>query len=97
MSENNRNKRKLRILTILNYSIEPQSAKEIHEQCYPITLAIETIRSSLLTYIRQGIIKRKKENKSYVYWITPRGIDRLNYFMNQKEQIDLLVRVPLKF
>ena len=82
MSENNRNKRKLKILTILNYATKPQTAKEIHEQCYPITLAIETIRSSLLSYIRQGIIKRKKENRSYIYWITQRGKDRLNYFLN---------------
>jgi len=96
MSKNNRNKRKLKILTILNYATKPQTAKEIHEQCYPITLAIETIRSSLLSYIRQGIIKRKKENRSYIYWITQRGIDRLNYFLNSKEQIRLLAREPIR-
>ncbi len=94
--ESNRNKRKLKILTILNYATKTLSAKEIHEQNYPITLAIETIRSSLLNYIRQGIIKRRKENNSYVYWITQKGIDRLNYFLNSKEQIDLLIREKIK-
>lgn len=97
MSDNNRNKRKLKILTILNYSTKTLSAKEIHEQSYPITLAIETIRSSLLNYIRQGIVKRKKEKNSYVYWITQKGIDRLNYLINVKEQIELFVREPIKF
>ena len=96
MRDNNRNKRKLKILTILNYSTKTLSAKEIHKQSYPIGLSIEAIRSRLLSYIRQGIIKRKRENNRFVYSITLRGVDRLNYFLNLKEQIDLLVREPVR-
>jgi len=101
MSNSNRNKRKLKILTILNYSSKPLLAKEIHELCYPMSLSLTTICSRLLSYVRQGIIKRIKENNVYIkpflYEITPRGEDKLNYLINVKEQIKLLVREPIRF
>ena len=98
MNDNKRNVRKLQILTILNYATTPLSAKKIHEQCNS-TITLTTIRTRLLDYVRQHIIKRIKVNKKYKYpyeyQITQKGVNRLNYSLNIKDQIDLLVREPL--
>lgn len=98
MSENKRNVRKKHILAILSYSVHPYTSKEIADLCCPVS--INSIRTSLKKYVEQRLIKRKKINDIFVYWITPRGLERLEYLLgskNIKDQIDLLVREPLDF
>jgi len=105
MNTSNRNERKIEILNILNFATSPLSAIEIHDQSQPITLSIETIRSRLLSYVRHGLIERKRVNNNYVYYyvysITERGIKQLNYFLSIREQVKkqagILVREPVRF
>lgn len=92
-----KNSRKKHVLAILSYAENPYTAKEITELCYPITL--NSICASLKNYHRQGLVARKKQNDKFVYWITEKGQDRLEWLLGSnsiKEQIDLLVREPIR-
>lgn len=96
MKSNNRNVRKKHILAILSYS-KPLTSKEITNLCFPIS--INSIRTSLKKYYEQGLIKRKKEKDIFIYWITQKGIERLEYLIGSKsvkKQIELLVREPIR-
>ncbi|GAI62627.1 unnamed protein product, partial [marine sediment metagenome] len=75
----------------------PYSSKEIHDLCPDISL--NSLRTSLKTYFVQGLIKREKKNGVFVYWITEKGLKRLEYLIGKqtvKEQIQLLTREPIK-
>lgn len=98
MKTNNRNVRKKHILAILSYS-KPHTSQEIADLCNPVSLS--SIRTSLRSYCKQGLIKRKKNNDDvFIYWITERGLERLEYLLESKslkKQIELLVREPIRF
>ena len=92
-----KNSRKKYVLAILSHAVNPYTTKEIADFCYPITL--KSIYASLKNYHRQGLVKREKQNGKFVYWITEKGQDRLEYLLGSesiKEQIDLLVREPIR-
>lgn len=93
MNYNNYNIRKKQVLSILSYTY-PYTAKEISDLC-PVSLSC--ICALLKRYTKIGLIKRKKENNKFLYEITQKGLDRLNYLINLKEEQDeLLVREPVK-
>lgn len=99
MKNNNRNIRKKFVLALLNHSIHPYTAKEIHNVCYPIS--INSIRTSLKRFCNQGLLQRKRENKKtpYKYKITEKGAKRLEYLIGDtsiKSQIELLVREKIR-
>lgn len=94
MKAKNHNIRKKQILAQLSYALKPQTAREIAEIC-PVSLTC--VSSLLKRYVEQGLLKRKIENNKFIYWITPRGEARLNYLLNIRDQIKLLIREPIKF
>ena len=100
MKFNNHNERKKFVLALLNHSIEPFTARQIANSCYPVS--INSIRTSLKRYCNQGLLRRKRENKKtpYKYSISSKGIERLEYLLGDdnsiKNQIELLVREPLR-
>ena len=94
---NNRNERKKFVLALLNHSIKPYTAKEIANLCYPITLS--STSTSLKNYCKYGLLKREKKNEIFQYWITQKGIERLEYLIGNnsvKSQIELLVREKIR-
>jgi len=94
MRHPNYNIRKKQILAILSYARE-MTAKEITDLCFPVSLTC--ISSRLLSYLKQGLVKREKREKDniFIYSITPKGLERLEWFLGSKsikKQIDLLVK-----
>lgn len=99
MKAKNYNVRKKNILAILSYSMHPYTAKEITDLCY--TVSLTCISSRLLTYLKQGLVKRKRENKKtvYKYEITKKGLERLEYLLGSKKiktQIEYLAREKIR-
>ena len=97
MSKNNRNVRKKHILALLNNINTPYTANEIANMC---PVSINSVRASLRNYCNQAIIKREKRDGVYVYWITPKGSERLSFLLGKdnsiKNQIELLVHERIK-
>ena len=97
MKAKNYNIRKKQILAIMSYAVHQYTAREIADLCIPVSLS--NISDYLRKYTQQGLLKRKKENGKFVYWITPRGLERLEYLLGSKSikpQIALLVREKIK-
>lgn len=96
--KSNRNERKICVLNILSYYSErPYSSKKIAKLCPDVS--VSSIRTSLKTYYNQGLLKRKKENGVFVYWITEEGLKRLEFLIGKKtvkDQVQLLVREPIR-
>ncbi len=98
MKPKNYNLRKKQILAIMSYATHPYTAREITDFCYPVSLS--NICDYLRKYTKYGLLSRKKENNVFVYWITPRGLERLEYLLGTpsvKAQIKFLVREPISF
>lgn len=88
MKNSNYNKRKTQILSILNNSSYLYTSKEIADLT-PVSLSC--INALLKRYVGQGLLKRKKVESRYFYWITKKGIDRLEYLLEketEKEEIE---------
>ena len=85
-----RNERKIQILNILLYATRPYTGEEIAESCL---ILLNCAYNRLLSYLKQGLVKREKENGVFVYTITKKGIKRLEYLSGSekiKPQIELV-------
>lgn len=99
MTYNNYNVRKKQILILLNYS-PIQTAREIADFC-PVSLSC--VCALLKRYTQQGLIKKLKKNnkfiKPFLYEITNKGVERLNFLVgnkNEKEKIDMFISESIK-
>lgn len=97
MKHPNHNVRKKQILAIMSYTIHQYTAREITDLCLLVSLS--NICDYLRKYTQQGLLKRKKENGKFVYWITPRGLERLEWILGTKsvkEQIKFIVKEKIR-
>jgi predicted transcriptional regulator len=92
-----KNSRKIHVLALLNNINTLYTAEEIANMC-PVSTS--SVRASLKGYCNQAIIKREKRDGIYVYWITQKGVERLEYLLGEnnsiKNQIELLVREKIR-
>ncbi len=48
----------------------------------------EGMAMALLRYSRQGLVSRRREGREYIYSLTQRGFERLEYLTSEEENIE---------